>query len=56
MSPTDLSTTVVTIAVNGYTKHVEDYFGTPDVVREFEREIDGGHARPGGCQPQRTAG
>jgi hypothetical protein len=39
-SASDLPATIVTITVNGYTKHVQDYFGTPDVVREFEREID----------------
>ena len=38
--PSDLSTTIVTITVNGRTKRVEDYFGTPDDLAPFEREID----------------
>lgn len=37
---TDLPTKIVTVTVNGRTKRVEDYFGAPDSLREFEREID----------------
>jgi hypothetical protein len=39
-SPTDFPTTIVTITVNGHTKRVEDYVGAPDVLAQFEREID----------------
>jgi Domain of unknown function (DUF6438)/Ankyrin repeat len=37
---TDLPTTIVTIAVKGRTKRVEDYVGAPDSLTAFEREID----------------
>jgi ankyrin repeat protein len=37
---TDLPTTIVTVTVNGRTKRVEDYFGAPDILAPFEREID----------------
>jgi hypothetical protein len=37
---TDLPTKIVTIAVNGRTKRIEDYVGAPDSLTEFEREID----------------
>jgi hypothetical protein len=40
MMVTDLPTTFVTITVNGRTKRVEDYLGAPDVLTQFEREID----------------
>jgi Domain of unknown function (DUF6438)/Ankyrin repeats (3 copies) len=40
MMVTDLPTTFVTITVNGRTKRVEDYFGAPDGLAEFELEID----------------
>jgi hypothetical protein len=36
----DMPTTIVTITINGRTKRVEDYVGAPDVLAEFEREID----------------
>lgn len=36
----DLPTTIVTVAVNGRTKKVEDYVAAPDSLAEFEREID----------------
>ena len=36
----DLPTTIVTVTVNGRTKRVEDYLGAPDVLAQFEREID----------------
>ena len=39
-SVTDLPTTIVTITVDGRTKRVEDYVGAPQVLAQFEREID----------------
>ena len=36
----DLPSTIVTITVNGRTKRVEDYVGAPDVLVQFERDID----------------
>ena len=39
-SVTDLPTTFVTITANGRTKTIEDYVAAPDLLREFEREID----------------
>lgn len=37
---TDLSTTIVTITANGRTKRVEDYFGAPKDLKQFEYAID----------------
>ena len=37
---TDLPTTFVTVRRNGRTKRIEDYFGAPDSLREFEALID----------------
>jgi hypothetical protein len=37
---TDLPTKIVTIAIDGRTKRVEDYVGAPDSLAQFEREID----------------
>jgi hypothetical protein len=37
---TDLPTKIVTITANGRTKRVEDYFGAPDALGQFEHEID----------------
>lgn len=37
---TDLSTQIVTATRNGVSKRVEDYFGTPEGVREMETLID----------------
>ena len=39
-SVTDLPTTIVAVTVNGRTKRVADYFGAPDILAPFEREID----------------
>jgi Domain of unknown function (DUF6438)/Ankyrin repeat len=39
-SVTDFPTKFVTITANGLTKRVEDYFGAPDALADFEREID----------------
>jgi hypothetical protein len=36
----DLPTKLVTVAVNGRTKNVEDYVAAPDALAEFERDID----------------
>jgi len=37
---TDLPTKIVSITMNGRTKRVEDYFGAPDALQEFEAAID----------------
>ena len=37
---TDQPTTFVTITVKGRSKRVEDYFGAPESLVEFERQID----------------
>ena len=37
---TDLPTTFVTITRAGATKHVEDYYGAPDALRDLEQQID----------------
>ena len=37
---TDLPTKIVTITINGRTKRVEDYVGAPDVLAQFEQQID----------------
>jgi uncharacterized protein DUF6438 len=37
---TDLPSKIVSITMNGRTKRVEDYFGAPDVLQEFEAAID----------------
>jgi hypothetical protein len=37
---TDLPTTFVTITSEGRTKRVEDYFGAPESLQEFEQQID----------------
>jgi Domain of unknown function (DUF6438) len=37
---TDLPTTFVTITSGGRTKRIEDYYGSPDSLKELERQID----------------
>jgi hypothetical protein len=37
---TDFPGRIVTITANGRTKRIDDYVGAPDVLAEFEREID----------------
>jgi hypothetical protein len=39
-APTDMPTKIVGITANGHTKSVENYFGAPDTLDDFEREID----------------
>jgi hypothetical protein len=37
---TDLPTRFVTVTVSGRSKRIDDYFGAPKELRDFEREID----------------
>lgn len=37
---TDLPTKIVTVTTNRRSKRVEDYFGAPDALEEFEKAID----------------
>lgn len=37
---TDLPTTFVTVTSNGRTKRIEDYFGAPEALQAFEKQID----------------
>ena len=37
---TDLPTTLVTVTIGGRTKRIEDYFGAPDSLKQFEAQID----------------